>query len=126
MALKQSLQKTINVVWYQKQTDEPIPLRSQRDLGCAQKCAQRAIVARQLNKMFEVSPTAPWTGPGIPPDAYRAAAERESGMAENVRWALERENPNGRLVVFCDQSRRTITERAEGNSQETNKRADGT
>jgi erythromycin esterase len=51
--------------------------------------------------MFEVSPTSPWSGPGIPPDAYRLAAARESGMADNIGWALERENPKGRLVVYA-------------------------
>lgn len=59
------------------------------------------VVARQLNSMFEASPTEPWTKPGIPPDAYRATAARESGMADNVRWALDREKPDGRLVVFA-------------------------
>jgi erythromycin esterase len=59
------------------------------------------VVARQLNTMFEVSPTSPWTGPGIPPDAYRMTAARDSGMADNVCWALDREKPNGRLVVFA-------------------------
>lgn len=59
------------------------------------------VVARQLNKFFEVSPTSPWSGPGIPPDGYRLMAARDSGMADNVRWALEHENPTGRLVVFA-------------------------
>ena len=59
------------------------------------------VVACQLNHMFEVSPTSAWPGPGIPPDAYRAAAAHESGMADNVRWALEQEGPNGRIIVFA-------------------------
>jgi erythromycin esterase len=59
------------------------------------------VVARQVKSMFDVSPTSVWTKPGIPPDAYRASAARDSGMADNVRWALEHENPNGRLVVFA-------------------------
>jgi len=59
------------------------------------------MVARQLNTMFELSPTTPWTKPGIPPDAFRMAAAREMGMAGNVSWASKRERPNGRLVVFA-------------------------
>jgi len=59
------------------------------------------VVARQVKSMFDVSPSSPWTGPGIPPDAYRLSAARDAGMAENVRWALEHENPNGRLIVFA-------------------------
>jgi erythromycin esterase len=59
------------------------------------------VVARQLNNMFEASPTEPWIKPGIPPDADRMTAVRESGMADNVRWALDREKPTGRLIVFA-------------------------
>lgn len=50
--------------------------------------------------MLDVYPP-PATSPGIPPDAFRAASARESGMAENVRWALEREGPDGRVLVFA-------------------------
>ena len=57
-------------------------------------------VARQLKCFFELSPPeAP--GQGIPPDAYRGINARNSAMADNVRWALEREGPDGRLVVFA-------------------------
>jgi erythromycin esterase len=54
-------------------------------------------VARQLKLLFEVHVP----GPGIPPDAHRGMNARDSAMADNVRWALEREGPDGRLVAFA-------------------------
>jgi erythromycin esterase len=61
------------------------------------------VVAQQLNLYFEASlePLARGPGPGIPPGYYRLMNARDVAMAENVRWALEREGPNGRLVVFA-------------------------
>lgn len=58
------------------------------------------IVAQQVNRMLDLSPPLS-PSPGIPPEAYRAAQARDSGMAENVRWALEREGQAGRLVIFA-------------------------
>jgi erythromycin esterase len=58
----------------------------------------RVIVAQQVNQMLDLSPP---LSPGIPPEAYRASQARDSGMAENVRWALEREGAAGRLVIFA-------------------------
>ena len=58
-------------------------------------------VARQVKNVFDASPATPWTGPGIPPDGYGLVTARDAGMTENIRWALERENPKGRLVVFA-------------------------
>jgi erythromycin esterase len=54
-------------------------------------------VARQLAKCLPITP---------PPKASnslwaRAAACRDSGMAENVQWAFENEGRQGRLLVFA-------------------------
>ena len=61
---------------------------------------RQAIVAQQVKRMLDVSPP-PSPSPDIPPDAFRAVEARDSGMADNVRWALEREGANGRLVIFA-------------------------
>jgi erythromycin esterase len=60
----------------------------------------RVIVAQQVNRMLDVSPPLS-PSPDIPPDAYRASQARDSGMAENVRWALDIEGAAGRLVIFA-------------------------
>ena len=60
----------------------------------------RVVVAQQLNRMLERSPPMSPSS-GIPPEAYGASQARDSGMAENVRWALEREGAAGRLVIFA-------------------------
>ena len=69
--------------------------------GTASDWALRNIaVARQLARMLAVSPP-PAKSPAMPPDAFRATAVRDSSMAENVRWALEREGPDGRVLVYA-------------------------
>jgi erythromycin esterase len=55
------------------------------------------VVARQLNHRFEISPP----GTEIPPDEVRGYSARDSAMADNVRWTLESEGPDGRLFVFA-------------------------
>jgi erythromycin esterase len=60
----------------------------------------RVTVAQQVKRMLDVSPPLS-PSPGIPPEAYRLTQARDSGMAENVRWALEREGAAGRLVIFA-------------------------
>ena len=59
-----------------------------------------ADVARQGVQMLRVN-TAPQRGGVIPPAAWRVIEARDSAMAENVRWALAREGPTGRLLVFA-------------------------
>lgn len=61
---------------------------------------QRVIVAQQVNRTLELSPP-PSPSPGIPPAAYGASQARDSGMAENILWALKREGTAGRLVIFA-------------------------
>lgn len=61
---------------------------------------QNVAVARQLRAMLEVAP-APGPSPGIPPEAFRAATARDSGMAANVRWVMRQEGPQGRVMVFA-------------------------
>lgn len=60
----------------------------------------RVMVALQVKRMLDLSPPLS-PSPGIPPEAYRASQARDSGMAENVRWALEREGAAGKLVIFA-------------------------
>ncbi|MEO8621223.1 MAG: erythromycin esterase family protein [bacterium] len=60
----------------------------------------RVIVAQQVHRMLDVSPPMS-PSPDIPPDAFRESQARDSGMAENVRWALERGGSAGRLVIFA-------------------------
>ena len=61
---------------------------------------RRVTDAQQVNQMLDVSPPMS-PSPDIPPEAYRASQARDSGMAANVRWALEREGAAGRLVIFA-------------------------
>ena len=75
-----------------------VALTSEREYSWAR---HSIAVARQLKQMFDLSPPPDQSGRGIPPEAYPAASARDSGMADNVRWALEREGTNGRLIVFA-------------------------
>jgi len=61
---------------------------------------RRVTVAQQVDRLLDLSPPMS-PSPGIPPEAYRASQARDSGMAENVLWALEHEGAAGRLVVFA-------------------------
>ena len=61
---------------------------------------RNAVVARQLEALFRVSPPEP-AGDDLPADGYKADAVRDAAMAENVRWALEREGPAGRVLLFA-------------------------
>lgn len=61
---------------------------------------RNAVVARQANRMSRARPTDP-PGQGIPPSAWRAMNVRDAGMADNVRWVLEREGADGRVLVFA-------------------------
>jgi len=61
---------------------------------------RNAIVARQADRVFRVNPPeAP--GGGIPPAAWQAVTARDAAMAENVRWVLAQEGPEGRVLVFA-------------------------
>lgn len=54
-------------------------------------------VSRQLAKCLRITPPK-----GADMDAWTATMEcRDSGMADNVRWALANEGRNGRLLVFA-------------------------
>jgi erythromycin esterase len=61
---------------------------------------QDAVVARQAEDTFRVALPGPPVGPILPGD-WRAAEARDRAMAGNVRWALAREGPAGRLLVFA-------------------------
>lgn len=60
---------------------------------------RNAIVARQADQVFRVSPIDARPGQ-IPPDAWRAATARDAAMADNVLWALAQEGSAGRLLLF--------------------------
>jgi erythromycin esterase len=61
---------------------------------------RNAMAARQAHRQYRVRPTEP-PGAGIPPSAWRSSSQRDAAMADNVRWALEREGPAGRILVFA-------------------------
>ena len=70
---------------------------SERDHAWAMR---NAVVARQGDRVHRVQTPAP-PGGGIAGGAWRMLSARDSAMAENVRWALEREGPRGRVLVFA-------------------------
>jgi erythromycin esterase len=57
-------------------------------------------VARQLAQGFRVTPPEAGNDASMR-DAGPAIAARDHAMAENVRWAVENEGPNGRVIVFA-------------------------
>jgi erythromycin esterase len=59
---------------------------------------RNAALARQLQHMFQVSQP---PGEDLSPDDWKADAVRDAAMAENARWALDREGPDGRVLVFA-------------------------
>jgi erythromycin esterase len=59
-----------------------------------------AVVARQADRVFRAWPTGVSTGE-IPPAAWQAAGARDAAMADNVRWVLDQEGSNGRVLVFA-------------------------
>lgn len=59
---------------------------------------RNAALARQLQQVFQVS-RAP--GESLSPDDWKADAARDAAMAENALWVLDREGPDGRVLVFA-------------------------
>ena len=61
---------------------------------------RNAVVARQLDALFRASPSA--FDPDVPQvDFAPAFNARDAAMADNLRWVLEREGPQGRVLVFA-------------------------
>lgn len=73
-----------------------IALSSRQDYESAHR---NAIVARQADQVFRVSPADARPG-GIPPGAWKAATARDTAMADNALWALAQEGPAGRLLLL--------------------------
>ena len=59
---------------------------------------RQAVVARQLVASFRA---APHVTHGLKPDFRDLMMARDSAMADNVRWAVEREGVQGRIFVFA-------------------------
>ncbi len=61
---------------------------------------RHAIIARQLDQGFRAFASAgiPQEGPPIPAEAVIV---RDRAMADNLLWALEREGPEGRIVLWA-------------------------
>ena len=59
--------------------------------------------ARQLAKCIPITPLIPLQRTNLAPWVARFEC-RESAMAENVKWALDNERPQGRLLVFAHDS----------------------
>ena len=57
-------------------------------------------VARQLTRLFRVTPPASTSGPMMRDNGPQIAA-RDYAMAQNVRWAMDQEGPAGRIMVFA-------------------------
>lgn len=74
-----------------------IAASSQADYDWAR---QNAVGAQQLEALFQVSQL-PREDGALSPDDYRADAARDASMAANVRWAIEREEPAGRILLFA-------------------------
>ena len=61
---------------------------------------RNAIIARQADQVFRVSPADARPGQ-IPPEAWKAVEARDTAMADNVLWALDQEGPAGRLLIVA-------------------------
>lgn len=59
-----------------------------------------ALAAQQADRRFRQPPRGVPAG-GIPPDAWRSVGFRDLAMADNAIWALDREGPDGRILVFA-------------------------
>lgn len=63
------------------------------------------IAAQQLDAAYRGAAAATKPGSKLRPDLMRAAfATRDSAMADNVLWALQREGPRGRIVLWAHNS----------------------
>jgi len=63
---------------------------------------RNAVVARDLEQMFRVSPPpSPASEDGLDAGFYQAAMVRDRAMADNVQWALRHEGSRGRVLVFA-------------------------
>lgn len=61
---------------------------------------QNIVAARQLQSLFDVSGVPDPEGRLLAGD-YRADAARDAAMAANALWALEREGPKARMLIFA-------------------------
>jgi erythromycin esterase len=61
---------------------------------------RNAQVARQLDTFFRVEPP-PTTDGSVPPTLYKAMNVRDSAMAMNLEWVLQREGASGRVMLFA-------------------------
>lgn len=59
---------------------------------------RHAVVARQLVASFRSGIAA---GAVKPPDYRDASMARDAAMADNLRWVLEREGPEGRVFIYA-------------------------
>jgi erythromycin esterase len=62
--------------------------------------SRSALVAQQVARMLRVMPS-DLPSDRIPPSAWELVETRDAGMADNIRWILSREGPNGRILVFA-------------------------
>ncbi|WP_237245856.1 erythromycin esterase family protein [Sphingopyxis witflariensis] len=85
------------IAFFDRNRRSLVAASSQADFDWAR---QNAVGARQLAALFDVSglPNADGT---LSPGDYRADAARDAAMAANAGWALEREGPQGRILVFA-------------------------
>jgi erythromycin esterase len=58
-------------------------------------------VAQRMQVYFRAAPKNGDTGAALPPEGYLQDEIRDAAMAENVRWVLKHEGPDGRVLVFA-------------------------
>lgn len=58
------------------------------------------VVAEKIEQMFAVLPPDP-PGGGLSPEFYKPSSVRDAAMAANVIWALQKEGPRGKMMVFA-------------------------
>lgn len=77
-------------------------VRRGKAAGCADRdwALRDAIVVERIAAMLAVWPEDP-PGGGLSPRLHTVASMRDRLMADNVQWALGREGPQGKLLLFA-------------------------
>lgn len=96
---KQHLRKAIKelIAVFERERPRLVAVSSEKDFEWARRSA---VAASQVERLFRLWP-ADTPAQGVAAEFDRAAAARDAAMAENVRWALQREGAPGRLLVYA-------------------------
>ncbi|CUS45516.1 MAG: erythromycin esterase family protein [Pseudomonadota bacterium] len=85
------------VRFFDRERTRLIAVSGEEDFAWAKR---NAILAGQVEAMFRVSRPASSDDTLLPGD-YKSDGVRDSAMADNVRWVLEREGASGRVMLFA-------------------------